>query len=757
MSLSIEIIGAVQECYKGTRSVDDVCRLVQTNREVIDPILTQIASASLRQPNIFGIDYNDHIITLAERLTCIISAPSAVAASHFDTSLIELIGDPLDKADILSCMFRQHNGELTREHFEACTQGYGPVALTVSCYSEGLCSSLQALGATLGPVVSFTIRNTLDEEELLEVIKALPAVKSLKLSQATDEFVEKAAWPETLEELDLSGTSVSAQAVAHLLATCPLLTRLNLRGCEGIIHEELISLPCPDTFTDILYDPYWNSHTSLDALNRVSQESLLSPIAIIMYVQAQLEGTQPEKTKAFRLLEPFCRTHPLIGAHIALIDLLRTGSYGVIQDHAKAKRYAAALKGASTPRMQAMYAREAKIFSLAYAAYKKAPFDDYVIAALAELALDDENEHLARYLAQRAIEINPRNSSAHVTLANLCSVTAADIAQAHYQIALAHNAHDRKALLGLAALILPINTEENSRQAALLLNTLLSLEKNPQAELMLAKLYTRKSMPDEATACFQRALTLDPTNPEIQNEYAEFLRLNSEGQHDTDRAIALFHKAAKPRKKKQRAVATDANAGLAAMKMEETAGRWANRDEALLHAEHALGQSDTPFVREVLGELLLPIDPVRAIAYLEPLVYSADVISIPACAALATYYIPIDIYKAEHFLEIASAHGEEDVRVLIAKAKYLLWKEEYGAAEDCLATIDPQDPEALVLLTMTQLALHKDEDAKKSVENLMQKKFGYTTRVELFALFANYPHFLAGGERAQILKKLCTN
>ncbi len=748
MSLPVTLIVAVQAYYRGESSLDAITQNLGSNPETIPTLLQEIAKASMLQHNALSITYTDRIITLAERLTCM-KTQTFVANGHFAPALAR---QPITKGDVLTFLFDKGTTIIPKESFEVVRELDGPVALTISFDFQGIFESLQNAAEVLGHIQEVVVAYVdYEEDDLNLLFGKLPEVKKIDLSRSlavTDDFLAHAALPRTLEEINLWGTNISAQGVATLFAKCPLLKRVNLTNCNHILHEELAALPCPESLTDILYDPFWKTHDNLMLLEEAARLNLSSPVAASLYVQALLESNRADKSEAIELLAPICQARPsFIPAQLLYIELLEQGTGKVAANHQKAKMQLArleALHPVPSARMLALKACLERDLDLAYDAYTSEPYDEFVLAILAELALENDIQPLTRFLLTRVHDTSARGLT---TAADLVKSYAADVAEERYKKALSINPHNIRALFGLATLIQDTRIDE----AIPLLLTLISLKKSAKAYYALAKLHERKNQTDEARSCYDEALQLDPNNPKIQASYGELLRMNHQGADDREKAVALFSAACEPREKKAKRVPEDAHIGLAALQMEESSGKWANRAEALKHAEKACGRNPGDlFARSVLGELLLPVDSDRGIAYLEELVYHEDEIDLPACFALLTYYIYVDSDKADTYLELAERYAEDDVRLLVAKAKRHIFNEVYDLALELLEDAQT-DVESLLLLTEIYLAKGENEKAKEAVLKITDPS--RDQQIELITLFAKYPTFMSENNARDHLMK----
>ncbi len=750
MSLPVALIEGVKGYYKGEYSIEAVTRALGNDPQTIPTLLAEIAKAQQNQRNALGIKYSERVITLTETLTCMMSA-SRLANGHFSS---ELVKEPVTKREALSCLFAKATSALTKESFEACRDLEGPVEISVANVHAELLTSIQNATDVLGPIQKVALLYTdFEKDALIAFIEKFPQAKQIQLSQSlelTDEVLEEANLPKTLEEIDLWGTSVSAKGLSTLFEKCPALKRVNVANCENIDHLELAGLVCPDSLTDIVCDSFWVTGKNFEELEAAAKKNSNSPLACLLYASALLESSRADKSEAVHLLEQIFTARPsFIPTALLYIDLLQTGHSNLEANLLKAKGALIRLEQTDpicTPRMLCIKALNTRNFDLAYEAYKKEPHDEFVTSVLSELALEQDNVPLAAFLARRTLRTNERNARAHLTAAALTRRDSCDIAEDHYRTALSINPHNKQALFGLATLIQDTRPDD----AIPLLLTSLSLEKTADANFALAKLYARKNDLENAKASFEDALKLDPYNAQIQYHYGEFLRMTHPDPEGRKKAIGLLSAACEPQEKKKRITYDDAHASLAALQLEELSGTFANTNEALKHAELAFAKNPKdPFVRSILGELLLLIDEERAVAYLEDLVYSQDEIDISAAVALATHFIESDDEKAEKYFELLEAHAEDDVRLALAKARRHIWNLKFDAAEEVLKDLK-QDVEVLVLQTEIHFAKGDKEATSKALQTISQqhgKNLSHALTVDLITLLALYPNFLEDSKK----------
>lgn len=711
---------------------------------------------------------------------------------------------------LLSQLLSTQGSELSEEvlaSLKATCQENEPLEVTLKAKAPGLARSLMKAQEILGkPVVSLKVEyTTFDLDDLVGIISSCPSLKKLSINNSrtvTDEVVEQAAWPKHLEVVTLQGTSITANGLQMLVTRCSELKSLDVRGCDELSSLELAKIAYPKTLVDFSCDPFWKKYKKIldksdeekiaqekmmQEMRQVMQQPAVSPIALTIGALALLEHNVPEKEQARVWLEQaraiqlkFVQAGEIqsqsVQTGVALAELLRTGALDVKQAPLVSHAIVDELLQAHPehPRIQAAKARLLlcdghceRAHSLAHAAYKQAPNDDFVLATLAEISRREGNPGLAT-LSLRALKYNPRNVYAMTSRANFIAHMDIEEASKLYKQALAINFHDQAALVGLGHYYV------TSKNEKLILEGKKNLEEavkaNPDAadaHFALAKLYLygeKGITKDSQLALYhlEEAYRSDPTNVVILTTYGDLLRTGRKGiLIDIPKAITLLRSALEHDPLNYAALIT-----LASILMDDMAGdEYAPRKAQELCEEAYRQEQDDPFLLSMLGDLYTRNDgkcayePERGVELLESAIEESDD-SVYAQLMLANFFVATkDPERAEEHLKNALKQDPEYVLANTARAKFEMTRADYEKAQKYVSRaleIDSKNPEALYLQARIYVAANKAEalnNANATLETLLATNYGQQTRQDIAILLTENP-LLLGEKRQEVLKHL---
>lgn len=785
--------------YIGKASAEEVLNQIDRSahpQQALTGLMQEISNLSQGIVSTINIQLNDRVVSLYDMLTAVYeskipAAPAAhqIAARHIlpqQKAPARTDGMPLDTSQLLSSLLSTSKTVLTPAHFEGLKglpQNNEPLDVCISFYHENLHESLAACQSVLGPINSLNLGYmAFSEDELIALISCCPGLTKLQVSYAenlTDEAIEQIKWPQGLQELDVRHTSITANGLQQILQACQNIQALKIYGCEEITHKELMSMQMPKSLIDISCTPFWRLETNVTEVCELANADQVSHVALLLAASAVLESKEhPNKVQAQRWLEKALNMSPqFLPAAIAYAELFRAGTYDIKASPAASQAQIDLLLQ-SFPSHPGLLACKARLIideslqeahKLAQAAYFQAPCDDYVLATFAQILLESNNLVLAKTLCKRALTINPHNSYALVCYASLIETKDNLKAEELLRDALRINFHNQEALFLLGCMLIEDEDKATCHEGKRFLETL--VQANPEhagAHFTLASLHLGQVPGIErdyglALHHFQQAYNFDPKNIKLLTAYGEFLRTGP--RNDIPKALKLLQEAQdlgkdpaeEPVQKRTKASTPEADSSLAAILMDDVAGKAEDRNKALELCEKAFAETpNDPFLLSMLGELLLPIDPSRGVKYLLQVVEGQDQ-RIPALIALAKHEAVHEPDDAEKKLNEALKIKPNDLLANIARGKFAIEQNRYNEAKKYVVQAlkaDPNSAQALVLQARILADSEALDAANQTLEHIINStKFGQQTRQDIVALLLEYPQLL-GEKRNEALARL---
>lgn len=789
--------------YTGKASAEEVINQIDRSahpQQALTALIQEISNLSRGAISTIGIQLNDRVVSLFDMLTALYESkiPGAqvaqVAARHIipqrqaPTRKADISeGLPLETSQLLSSLLSTSKSTLTEAHFEALKgmhQTNEPLEVNICYYRENLAESLAACQRVLGPINSLCLEySAFSEDELTALISCCPNLTKLQARYAeglTDEAVQQIKWPQGLQELDICHTAISTNALQMILQDCQQLQVLRVDGCEAIPPQQLMCKLMPKSLVDISYTPFWKFGKNLAEVCELATAFHESPVALLIAANAFLESKEhANKLQAQKWLEAAININPqFLPAVIAYAELFRVGTYDIkaspAASHAMIDHHLQ-----SFPSHPGLLACKARLLvdnvdvqgahNLAQAAYLQAPYDDFVLATFAEVLLQSDNLILAKTLCKRALAINPHNSYALVCYASLLETKDNVRAEELLRDALKINFHNQDALFSLGCMLIQDDDEATCLEGKGFLETL--VQANPEhasAHFELATLHLGE-VPgiarDYGLALhhFQQAYSFDPKNVALLTAYGEFLRTGD--RNDIPTSLKLLQEAheigeaapQEPEQKKTKASNPETNTSLAAILMDDVAGKAEDRRRALELCENAFKETpEDPFLLSMLGELLLPIDPSRAVKYLCRVVQEHDE-CVPALIALAKHEAAHEPDDAQERLDRALQIAPNDILANIARAKFEIAQKRYSNAKKYVVQAlraDPNSAQALCLQARILADSEAIDNANLTLEHILNKTtFGQQTRQDIVVLLLEYPQLLEE-KRAEVLARL---
>lgn len=793
-----QVAQTVNFFYFGKANVEAVIDQIERSQnpnQALAALIQDFSNISRGQVSAIGIQLNARVVELFEILNAMYEskipgaqATQQVAARHIlpqRQAPLRTEGQPLQTSNLLSSLVSTSKTALTGAHFEALKSMHRseePLEVSLCNYQENLAESLAAAQTVLGPINSLKLEYTeFSQDDLTALISCCPHLTRLELrdsNELSDDVIEQTKWPQELQELDIQNTSITARGLHAILQACPKLQVLHVEACQNISHLDLMRMQMPKSLVDITYTPVWKVCRNIAELCQQATEEHPSCVALTIAAVAFLESNEhANKLQAQKWLEAALNINPqFIPAAIAYAELFRSGTYDIKASPALSLAQVDMLLQpfASHPGLLACKARlltdddlVSEAYDLAHDAYYLAPYDDFVVATYAEVLRRNNHPVLAKTLVKRALEVNPHNTYALVCYAMLVKTKDSIEAVALLRDTLKINFHNQDALFVLGCML--IQDEQSCLEGKGFLETL--IQANPEhakAHFELAKLHLGHLQGIErdyglALHHFQQAYSFDPKNVALLTAYGEFLRTGARNDIPMslkllEEAQMLLEKAPKePQQKRTKASNPEADTSLAAILMDDVAGKAEDRKKALELCEKAFRETPhDPFLLSMLGELLLPIDPSRGIKYLSKVIKKHHE-CVPALLALAKHETAHEPEDAEERLTKALKLAPNDILANIARAKFEISQNRCHQAKQYVVQAlkaDPNSAQALLLQARILAEADAIENANLTVEHILNKTtFGQQTRLELAVLLLEFPQLLEN-KRADVLARL---
>lgn len=777
--------------------------------EVVTALMGEIVKASKNERNALNVKYTDPIDSLYDRL-CILYQENLAIANIKSVAVQHIVRSSkksenpvqLDTCEMLSNLLSCSKLALSESNFEPIRlvrNDDKPLAIVLRAYNPGIAETLIAAQKIFGPIHSLTLEyENFSDLELTAIIHACKDLRSLNVKsshQFSDAVIENIEWPKNLSVLSVRDTDITKKGLTLLLERCTELNSLDIRGCNEITHLEMMEQSYCPTLVNFACDAFWTKapadeedDTDDIAMDRYSahdfaevctlaNQQLLSPVALTIAARTYFESFEPEKLQSQKWLTQALELNSqFIPAAITLREYQRTGAYQIAADPKTAEQQIDILIDSfkENPLLLAAKARflldkkdleEAKI--LAQFAYSKTPDDDFILATFAEILRCEKNHTLARELCERALENNPRNVYALNCLACMSASEDTEKTIELYRTIRSIDFYHQQALVGLATGLLKFNKKETNLEAKKCLET--AIQANPNlalAHLELAKLYLGEiagidKSDEKAFRHFEEAFRCEQLNLEILATFGEFLRTSG----NIDRAEQMLTEADKLTKvqnvpKRHKDIHFSIETSLASIIMDQIAGSAQDRSRALELCEEAFSKKprDT-FLLASLGELLLPTDATRGLAYLNAVIEMNDTNVEDACVALANYYGVHDPETCQKLLDLAFKRAPLlNLKVLIAYAKFTFLSENFEKAQeyvDSALKLDPNSSEARVIQASLQISAGNLDDAGRNIDNILTNtKYGLQTRYDILVLLCENPMLMQGADRQRALKRL---
>lgn len=650
-----------------------------------------------------------------------------VAMRHFARPLIELVTTPLTTSCLLSHLLATSSGALTKDNFtdlQASKRRNEPLEVSIYSYRESLAASLTAAQAVLGPIHSLKITcRTYSEDELVELINCCPELTSLCLTAVdhfTDEVVEEANWPDSLEFLDVQETDITSFGLRLLCTSCTKLCTLNVRGCKELSYVELLDIEYPKTLIDFTCNSYWLANKEFQTLEgAISLIENPSCVALTLAAVALSDDKAVNKPRVQKWLELALNQtdHKYLPAVIAYAELLRVGSPDTPASPDVSNELLDPLLE-QFPSHCGLLAAKARLLvgkpstfqqarEFAQLAYRQDPYNDFALATYAEILLREENFGLSDTLCDRAIRLNPRNSYALVCLADLATPTRHGDAIALLQEALEINFYNQEALFSLAMLHVKSN---NFAEAKTHLEQLLKI--NPECGIAKFEL---------TNICEQ-----------MNNSAAEPVLKKTKAQDHEDVPVAV-------------ALAPMLQVEMPQLTLDDC-------EKAYKH------RPNDPVLLTLLGQMLLATDPLLGVNFLYEVIESHSQESLGAHVALAKHEGATDEEEAVKLLEQALKLSPNDIAANIERAKIAISHNQLRTAANHIQAAlkaDRNCPQALILFAKLQACMDKLDQATGTIETLVQtQNLDVQTRQDIFVLLLQYPKLLGDKRKEAVIKLL---